>query len=102
MNLSEIQKNVHQVRADRGFTMEPLRIFTLLTEEIGEIAHLLKRTWSPNYEAFNKEEMQDELADVLVMVIALANHYEIDLETAIQEKFIERDGKRAWKSAQKG
>jgi NTP pyrophosphatase (non-canonical NTP hydrolase) len=43
--LCEIQSLVRKIRQERGFTMDPLRIFALLTEEVGEVAGELKRTW---------------------------------------------------------
>ena len=79
--------------------MDPLRIFALLNEEIGEVARELKRTWSLNYEAFSKEDLEDEIADVLVCLLALANQFDIDLEQALTKKLVHKDGQRHWKSA---
>ena len=99
--LPELQALVHEVRQTRGFTMESLQIFALLTEEVGEGATELKRTWSPNYDGFTKEALADELADVLVCVLALANQFEIDLEQALLDKLVNKDSQREWKSASK-
>jgi NTP pyrophosphatase (non-canonical NTP hydrolase) len=99
--LHEIQSLVGKIRQERGFTMEPLRIFALLTEEVGEVAGELKRTWSPNYEAFSKKDLGDELADVLVCLLALANQFDIDVEEALREKLLQKDSQRTWKSAEK-
>jgi NTP pyrophosphatase (non-canonical NTP hydrolase) len=52
-DLQELQNLVGRIRQERGFTMDPLRIFTLLNEEIGEVARELKRTWSLNYDPFS-------------------------------------------------
>jgi NTP pyrophosphatase (non-canonical NTP hydrolase) len=79
--------------------MDPLKVFILLTEEIGEIACELKRTWSPNYAAFSKADLADELADVMVCVLALANRFEIDIGRALEEKLLHKDARRTWKSA---
>jgi NTP pyrophosphatase (non-canonical NTP hydrolase) len=99
--LREIQSLVRQIRQERGFTMDPLRIFALLTEEVGEVAGELKRTWSPNYEAFSKKDLGDELADVLVCLLALANQFDIDIEEALREKLLYKDSQRTWKSSEK-
>ena len=40
------------------------------------------------------------MADVLVCVLALADRFEIDLETALLAKFLHEDGQRHWKSAE--
>lgn len=99
--LQELQALVHEVRQARGFTMEPLKIFALLNEEVGEVATELKRTWSPNYDGFSKDALADELADVLVCLLALANQFEIDLEPALVGKLVKKDSQREWKSAPK-
>ena len=98
-DLQELQSLVGKIRRERGFTMEPLRIFTLLTEEIGEIAGELKRTWSPNYEPFSNKDLEDEIADVLVCLLALANQFEINVEKALTKKLLYKDSQRSWKSA---
>ena len=98
-DLQELQNLVGKIRQERGFTMDPLRIFVLLNEEVGEVARELKRTWSPNYEAFSKRDLEDEIADVLVCLLALANQFGIDLEQALMEKLLHKDGRRNWKSA---
>lgn len=99
-DLQELQSLVGEIRRERGFTMDPLRIFVLLDEEVGEVARELKRTWSLNYEAFSKQDLEDEIADVLVCVLALANQFEIDVEKALTKKLLDKDGQRHWKSAE--
>lgn len=98
-SLSELQKLVNEKRQDRGFVMDPLKIFILLSEEIGEIAAELKKEWSVNYDKLDKNKLAEEIADVQVCLIALANQYDIDINTAVINKFIEKDSKRTWKSA---
>jgi NTP pyrophosphatase (non-canonical NTP hydrolase) len=100
-SLQELQSLVSTIRYERGFTMDPVRIFALLTEEIGEVAGELKRTWSPNYEAFSREGLGDELVDVLVCLLALANQFDVDIEAALRKKFLDKDGQRTWKSAER-
>ena len=100
-DLIELQALVHKVRTDRGFTMDPVKVFALLAEEVGEAAGELKRTWSENYRAFSKADMQAELADVMICTLALANQFEIDLEQALRDKMIGGDGSREWKTAPK-
>jgi len=81
--------------------MDPLKIFILLQEEIGEVARELKRTWSVNYAALAQEDLEDELADVLVCLLALANQFDVDLETVVLEKLVHKDGRRNGRSAEK-
>ena len=97
--LRELQDLVKNIRAKRGFTTDPLRIFVLLNEEIGEVAQELKKIWSKNYSGFSNDLLADELADVLVCLIALANQFEIDLDRALNDKLVKKDSQREWKSA---
>lgn len=94
-----LQREVNEIRGLRGFTMEPLKIFILLNEEIGEVAAELKRTWSKNYDSFSIDRLAEEIADVQVCLFALAEQFNIDIEQAVSDKFIDKDSKRAWKSA---
>ena len=48
----ELQREISQIRSERGFVMDPIKILVLLTEEVGEMASELKRLWSKNYGAF--------------------------------------------------
>ena len=98
-DLRELQTLVHHVRPQRGFTMEPVRIFALPGEEIGEVAAELKKTWSPNYDAFSRDCTEEELVDAMVCLLALANQFDIDLEEALIGKLVSKDGERVWKSA---
>jgi len=98
ITLFELQEMIHKKREDRGFVMEPLKIFTLLTEEIGEVAAELKKGWSVNYEKLDINKLAEEIADVQVCLIALANQYDIDINSAVINKFLEKDSRRFWKS----
>ena len=73
----------------------------MLTEEVGEVARIIARTYGD--QSFKKPEQEkkillaDELADVLFVLICLANQTEIDLEEALVnnlKKKTERDAER--------
>lgn len=96
--LSELQSTIESIRAERGFTTDPVQMLTLLVEEVGEVASELKKTWSPNYPDLVVADLADELADVFTLVSALASRFEIDLEAAVARKFVEADGARAWQT----
>jgi len=97
--LADLQALIEAVRAERGFTTDPVRVLTLLVEEVGEVAAELKKTWSANYPAMEVKDLADELADVFVLVSALASAHDIDIEQAVVRKFIEADATRSWPSA---
>jgi len=44
--------------------------------------YLAKRNENPNYNKASKDEIGNELSDILFMIIRIANHYDIDLESA--------------------
>lgn len=70
-----------------------------LTEEVGEVARIMSRTYGD--QSFKKSEeekhLADELADVLFVLICIANQTGIDLEAAIRnnlDKKTKRDKTR--------
>ena len=71
----------------------------ILTEEVGEVARIISRQFGE--QSFkNKEsdkQLGDELADVLFVIICLANQTGVDLTDALKknlEKKTKRDGDR--------
>jgi len=70
-----------------------------LVEEVGEVARIISRTYGEQSfkESDRSKALADELADVLFVVICLANQTGVDLTTALQanlEKKTNRDAKR--------
>ncbi|MFP3899323.1 MAG: MazG nucleotide pyrophosphohydrolase domain-containing protein [Acidimicrobiia bacterium] len=100
-SLAELQAEIVAERASRGFTSDPGRLLALLVEEVGEVARELTKTWSPNDDDFEVERLACELADVLVLVCALASAHGVDLDHSVRHKFFEVDADRTWKSAPK-
>ena len=75
----------------------------ILTEEVGEVARLMARMYgeqsfkNKEQEATAKVDLADEMADVLFVLICLANQTGIDLTEAIEknlEKKSIRDAER--------
>ncbi|MGB1020061.1 MAG: nucleotide pyrophosphohydrolase [Flavobacteriaceae bacterium] len=70
-----------------------------LTEEVGEVARIIARRYGEQSEKESdaQKDLGEELADVLFVVICLANQTGIDLEEAFEKKMIlktKRDQKR--------
>ena len=61
----------------------------ILTEEVGELARIMARTYGD--QSFKKsdlgKDLADEMADVLWVLICLANQTGVDLTTALQKNF---------------
>ncbi|NJN81407.1 MAG: hypothetical protein HC802_03415 [Caldilineaceae bacterium] len=85
--------------ASAVFVTDPTQIQILLTEEVGEISSELKRLWSVNYDTFDRTRLANEIADVFVLLAALASEFEIDIAEAVESKFFAKDAQRSWKSA---
>ena len=75
----------------------------ILTEEVGEVARLMARIYGEQSfkrkedEATAKEDLADEMADVLFVLVCLANQTGIDLDKALiknLEKKSIRDAQR--------
>lgn len=71
----------------------------ILTEEVGELARIMARTYGDQSfkENDKKADMADEMADVLWVLICLANQTGVDLASALQkniEKKTNRDAER--------
>jgi NTP pyrophosphatase (non-canonical NTP hydrolase) len=71
----------------------------ILTEEVGEVARIISRQYGE--QSFKKKDedkkLADELADVLFVVICLANQTGVDLTTAFEKnmgKKNKRDNRR--------
>jgi len=71
----------------------------ILMEEVGELSRIMVRKYGE--QSFKKTETEnqlaDELADVLWVLICLANQTGVDLTQALQDNFIkktQRDSKR--------
>jgi NTP pyrophosphatase (non-canonical NTP hydrolase) len=61
----------------------------ILTEEVGEVARLMSRLYGDQSfkESDKGRELSDELADVLWVLICIANQTGVDLTTALQKNF---------------
>ena len=71
----------------------------MLTEEVGEVARIIARKYGEQSfkESDKNKELGDELADVLFVLICLANQTGVDLTEALQknlDKKTKRDSER--------
>ncbi|MFW9822649.1 MAG: MazG nucleotide pyrophosphohydrolase domain-containing protein [Candidatus Thorarchaeota archaeon] len=81
MKISEFQKLIKNLYLEQDQNRGILRTFTWLIEEIGELAHVLKKN------EIEPEEVSEELADIIAWTTSLANLFEIDLENALFKKY---------------
>ena len=95
--LSNLQIYVDELERERGFEKDTiLQKCLLLGEEVGELFKAIRKAEKigidNNSQVFNIEE---ELADILIYVCAIANRCDIDLEQAFRTKE-EINKKRKW------
>jgi NTP pyrophosphatase (non-canonical NTP hydrolase) len=96
MTIAESQKFV-----DEWITTQGVRYFNILTnmamltEEVGEVARVIARKYGE--QSFKKsdkgKDLAEELADVMFVLICIANQTGVDLQQAFL-KNIEKKGKR--------
>src|ERR1700710_891634 len=69
----------------------------ILTEEVGEVARLMSRTYGEQSfkEGERDKELSDELADVLWVLICIANQTGVDLTAALKKNFEKKSGRDA-------
>jgi len=61
---------------------------TVLTEEVGELARVMARTYGDqSFKKGEKNNLGEEMADVLWVLICLANQTGIDLTEELQKSF---------------
>ncbi len=100
MTIKEAQQTVDNWIQTTGVRyFNELTNMAILTEEVGEVARIIARQYGE--QSFKKSDqdknLADELADVLFVVICLANQTGIDLTQAMQanlEKKTQRDATR--------
>ena len=99
MDLRKIQAAIVAKRAERGFVTDPVKLCVLLLEELGELAALEKRAWSPNYPSPDGKAFAAECCDVFVTLAALAHEHGVDLEGPRADKIFGDDEMRDWATA---
>jgi NTP pyrophosphatase (non-canonical NTP hydrolase) len=69
----------------------------MLTEEVGEVARIIARKYGEQSfkESDKQKELSDELADVLFVLICLANQTGVDLTEALQKNLDKKTSRDA-------
>src|SRR5215213_8854720 len=100
MTIQEAQAKVDEwIRTTGVRYFSELTNMAILTEEVGEVARLISRKYGDQSfrETDKDKELADELADVLWVLLCIANQTGIDLTAALEKNFEKksnRDGER--------
>ena len=99
MTIEEVQKTVDAWIKEYGVRyFNELTNMAILTEEVGEVARIMARKYGEqSFKENEKSELGDELADVLWVLICIANQTGVDLTAALEKNFdkkTKRDNKR--------
>ena len=99
MTISEAQKIVDSWIKEYGVRyFDEMTNLAILTEEVGEVARIMARKYGEqSFKEGEDKELGDELADVLWVLICIANQTGVDLTEALEKnigKKTRRDNKR--------
>jgi|TARA_B110000046_G_scaffold150390_1_gene158761 NTP pyrophosphatase (non-canonical NTP hydrolase) len=94
MEIKEAQEKVDAWINTTGVRyFSELTNMTILSEEVGELARIIARKYGD--QSFKKSDepydMADEMADILWVLICLANQTGIDLTVALENNFKKKD-----------
>ncbi|MDB2656485.1 nucleotide pyrophosphohydrolase [Crocinitomicaceae bacterium] len=100
MEIKEVQKIVDDWINEYGVRyFDELTNTAMLMEEVGEVARIMARRYGEQSEkeSDKNKDLGDEMADVLFVLVCLANQTGVDLEEAVRknlEKKTKRDHSR--------
>lgn len=95
MTIKEAQEAVdHWIKQYGVRYFSELTNMACLTEEVGELARVIARTYGEqSFKAGEKPNLGEEMADVLWVLICLANQTGIDLTEELQKSFDKKTGR---------
>ena len=100
MTIQQAQEYVdHWIKTTGVRYFSELTNMAILTEEVGEVARLISRIYGDQSykESDQGKKLSDELADVMWVIMCIANQTGVDLTEALQKNFEKkntRDGER--------
>jgi len=89
MELTSLQQQVDQWIKNHGVRyFDELTNMAQLTEEVGEVARIIARRYGEQSEkpSDRQKDLGEELADVLFVVLCLANQTGVDLQDSFAKK----------------
>lgn len=95
--LKQFQEYYEAACKERGFDKETLaEAFILFTEEVGEFARVVRKSSGSKTDTTARDaSAREELADLFIYILHMANILGIDLEEAFRQKE-EKNKQRTW------
>ena len=92
MELEELQRRVDAWIREYGVRyFGELTNMTILTEEVGELARVMARRYGDqSFKEGECDNLADEMADVLWVLVCLANQTGVDLTAAVEANFAKK------------
>lgn len=96
MTIQEAQEAVDQWIKQYGVRyFSELTNMACLTEEVGELARVISRTYGDqSFKPGEKSNLGEEMADVLWVLLCLANQTGVNLTDELKKEYREKDQKR--------
>jgi NTP pyrophosphatase (non-canonical NTP hydrolase) len=93
MTIQQAQQTVDTWISTTGIRYyNELTNMAILTEEVGEVARIISRKYGEQSfkESDKDRDLADEFADVLFVLICLANQTGVDLTTALEKNLVKK------------
>lgn len=103
MTIHEMQQQVDSWIKTTGVRyFNELTNMAMLTEEVGEVARIMARKYGEQSFKTSDEgkELSDELADVLWILVCIANQTGVDLTEAMKKNFEKKSSRDAFRHQQ--
>ncbi|HEY8269855.1 MAG TPA: MazG nucleotide pyrophosphohydrolase domain-containing protein [Pseudobdellovibrionaceae bacterium] len=95
--LPDIQKYVDELEQERGFAnQDAIQKCLMLGEEVGELFKAIRKQENMSVDTKSQSfSVQEEMADIIIMLCSIANRFDVNLEDAFRNKE-EINKKRKW------
>ena len=88
MDLNKLKRNLAEFSAERDWDQfhSPKNLVMALTGEVGELNELFQWLTEEQSKNLQNEEIKNEIADIFIYIIRLADKLDIDIEEAVKKK----------------
>lgn len=98
VTLKQLQDQVDEWIKQKGVRyFSELTNLGVLVEEVGELARIMTRTYGDQSfkEGENPNALSEEIADVLFVLVCIANQTGVDLQKAMEASFVKKNTRDA-------